>query len=117
MPRVLLLFPTTTYRAEAFLTAARKMNLDITVASEEASSVAAVNPAGLVALDFDAPDKAARAAREFAAGCPIHAVVPVDERTVVVAAAIARELGLRHNTPESASAAADIACFQHPVLE
>ena len=34
MPRVLLLLPATTYRAESFLEAARRLHLDVTVASE-----------------------------------------------------------------------------------
>ncbi|MBI2822109.1 MAG: ATP-grasp domain-containing protein [Acidobacteria bacterium] len=107
MPRVLLLFPTRTYRAEAFLAAARHLNLEVTVASEEESSLASLNPAGLLTLDFDDPDGAARAVAAFARNHPIQAVVPVDERTVAVAAAVAAALSLRHNSVAAATAAAD----------
>ena len=34
MPRLLLLLPTTTYRAEAYLDAARRLKLDVTVGGE-----------------------------------------------------------------------------------
>lgn len=105
--RVLLLFPALTYRAEAFLTAARRLRLDVTVGSEEESTMARINPSGLLALDFENPDQAARTVAAFARMHPVDAVIPVDERTVVVAAAIAQALALRHNSVQAASAAAD----------
>jgi biotin carboxylase len=105
MPRVLLLLPTTTYRTEAFLRAARQLRVDVTAASELPNALARANPAGLLTLDFADPENAARQAVEFAATYPIDAVVPVDSQVVVVAAAICRALGLRHNSVESAAAA------------
>jgi biotin carboxylase len=65
----------------------------------------AKNPAGLLTLDFLNPDRAAHEAQEFAAEHTVDAVVPVDEDTAVVAASVARALGLRHNSVESAQAA------------
>ncbi len=105
MPRVLLLLPTTTYRTEAFLRAARRLGVDVTAASELPNALAHTNPAGLLTLDFADPEKAARQAVQFADKYPIDAVVPVDSQVVVVAAAICRALGLRHNSVDSAAAA------------
>ncbi len=38
MPRVLLLLPTTSYRTEAFVGAATRLGVEVTVASEQACS-------------------------------------------------------------------------------
>ena len=105
MPRLLLLLPTTTYRTKAFIDAALKLGFDIVAASEKPSTMAATNPAGLLTLNFLEPEKAGRAAAEFAHQFPIDAVIPVDEDTAVVAASIARALKLEHNSEESVRAA------------
>jgi biotin carboxylase len=105
MPRVLLLLPTTTYRTKAYLDAARRVGVDVVAASEQASTLAAHNPEGLLALDLFNPDEAARQARQYATEHAIDAVIPVDEDTAVVAATIAENLRLNHNPPNAARAA------------
>ncbi len=97
MPRVLLLLPTTTYRAKAFVDAALKLDVDIVAASEQPSTLATGNPGGLLTLEFSAPERAAHKAIEFAEQFPIDAIIPVDEDTAVVAASVAHALKLRHN--------------------
>src|SRR2546425_4288597 len=101
MPRVLLLLPTTTYRTKAFVDAALKLDVDVVAASEQPSTLANTNPGGLLTLDFSQPERAARKAKEFAAQFPVDAVIPVDEDTAVIAASVARALGLRHNSLEA----------------
>ena len=59
MPRLLLLLPSTTYRTTAFVEAARRLGAELTVASERPSTLEAANPAGLLTLDFQHPDRAA----------------------------------------------------------
>jgi biotin carboxylase len=105
VPRVLLLLPTTTYRTSDFLEAARRLGIDVTVASEEPSTLENLNPEGLLALDFRDADSAARRAVEFAARFPVDAVVGVDDDSTVAAAAISRALGLAHNSVAAARAA------------
>lgn len=105
MSRVLLLLPTTTYKAPDFLAAAGKLGVEVTVASEEPSTLESLNPAGLLALDFRDPQKFAWKAVEFARTNPVSAVVGVDEDTAVVAAVIARALGLPHNPVQATVAA------------
>jgi biotin carboxylase len=105
MPRVLLLLPTTSYRTPDFLDAAARLGVEVVVASERPSTLEAVNPAGLLTLDFRDPEACASRAAAFAAERPIDAVVGVDEDTAVAAAAIARALGLRHNPIEAVRAA------------
>jgi biotin carboxylase len=103
--RVLLLLPTTTYRSHDFLEAARRLNVDVTVASEEPSAVEGFNPEGLLTMDFRDPEGCVRLAREFARAHPLAAVVGVDDDTAVAAAAISRALALPANPPEAAAAA------------
>jgi biotin carboxylase len=105
MPRVLLLLPTTTYRTKAFLDAALKLGVDITAASEKPSTLENKNPAGLITLNFFEPEIAERDAARFAEQYPVDAVIPVDEDTAVVAARLARRIGLTHNSVEAAQAA------------
>ena len=82
MPRVLLLLPTTTYRTEAFVSAATRLGVDVTVASERPNTLARLNPAGLLTLDFNDPQNAALRVVEFSSDHPIDAVVPVDGQVV-----------------------------------
>src|SRR5467141_4550941 len=106
-PRLLLLLPTVTYRTVAFVEAARRLGIEVTVASERPSTFEQANPAGLVTLDFADPARAAGQARAFARSQVLHGVVAVDDDTAVVAAAVAEELGLRGNPVAAAAAARD----------
>ncbi len=106
-PRLLLLLPTATYRTAAFVEAARRLGVDLTVASERPSTFQDANPRGLLTLDLSDPARAAREARAFAERHPLHGVVGVDDDTAVVAAAIAGELGLVGNDAAAARAARD----------
>jgi len=112
VPRVLLLLPTTSYRIPDFLSAAARLGVDVTVASEEPSTLEGLNPAGLLTLDFGDPRSSAERAAEFAREHPFGAVVGVDERTAVVAAAIAERLGLPHDPIEAVAAAGNKAMLR-----
>lgn len=103
--RLLLLLPTTTYRAEGFVAAAERLGVDLVVGSERPSALSGDLPDTLLTLDFADPDKAAAAVAEYARRAPIDAVVPVDDATTVVGAAIAARLGLRANPVPAASRA------------
>ncbi len=105
MPRVLLLLPTTTYRTHAFIEAVQRLGVELTVASEEASTLTRLNPSGLLRLNFGDPPEAARQVVQFAGEHPIAAVVPVDDQVTICAATICEALGLRHNSVESVHAA------------
>jgi len=87
--------------------AARQIGVELTVASEQPSTLAAANPAGLLTLDFEQPERAADAVRVFAQRYPINGVVGVDDRTALVAAAIATKLKLNGNPVHAAIAASD----------
>jgi biotin carboxylase len=107
MDRLLLLLPTTTYRTEDFLDAARTLGVDVVCASEKPSTFEAHAPDHLLTLDFADPDAAAARVAELAARRPLNAVVGVDDLTSVAAAAIAERLGLRSNALAAVAAARD----------
>ena len=107
MERALLLLPTTTYRTQAFLDAAGALGVEVVCASERPNVFEARAPDGLLTLDFDDPDAAAEGVRRFAETFPIDAVVGVDDRTTVAAAAIAERLGLPANPVGAVAAARD----------
>jgi biotin carboxylase len=102
--RLLLLIPTTTYRTEDFVEAARALDVDLVVASDRPNVMAGEFPDHLLTLPFSDPAAAAREMRGYAARRPLDAVVPVDDATTVVASAIGEALGLRVNPLVAAQA-------------
>lgn len=102
--RLLLLMPTTTYRADPFLDAARRMDLEVVVGSDFCK---------LLAEEWDIPlslrlryvSQAVDEIVDYAREHPLDAVVPVDDYTTEIAARACKVLGLPHNTPEAAIAA------------
>ena len=109
--------PTTSYKTADFLAAAGRLGVDVTVASEKASTLEGLNPEGLLTLDFRDPAEAARRAVEFAGRNPFEAVVGVDEDTAVVAAVISQALGLAHNPVHAAMAARHKAMMRELLAE
>jgi biotin carboxylase len=107
MDRLLLLLPTTTYRTEAFLDAARTLGVEVVCASERPSTLEAHVPDAFLTLDFADPDAAAARVAAAADRRPFAAVVGVDDLTAVAAAAIAERLGLRGSAVAAVAAARD----------
>ena len=107
MTRLLLLVPSTTYRAGPFTDAARALGVDVTIACEEQQTLTGLLPEALLTLLFGDPQAAATAAVEFAREHPLDAVLAVDDGATEAAAAIAAALGLRHHPPAAVAAARD----------
>jgi biotin carboxylase len=105
MLRLLLLITTTTYRAQAFLEAAHRLDIPVTVGSERSQALAAVNPAGHLLLDFSAPEAATQTIAQFAKTYPIAGIVAADDDGVILAAMASSALGLTHNPVEAVMAA------------
>jgi biotin carboxylase len=105
MPRLLLLLPTATYRAEAFLAAARSLQLSVTIGMEHVLEGLPVPSGDVLLLDIRHPQAAAPIAVAFARHHPIDAVIGVDDVTAVAAAAVAEAVGLPHNSVASVTAA------------
>lgn len=87
--------------------AARRLQVDLTVASEQPSTFELARPDALLTLDFRNLRRAVHQVGEFARRHPIDAALGVDDETVVLATAINRALGRPGNTVESAQAARD----------
>jgi biotin carboxylase len=104
LQRLLLLIPTTTYRTEDFVEAARTLDVDLVIASDRPNVMAGEFPDHLLTLPFGDPAAAAREIHGYAARRPLDAVVPVDDATTVVASAIGETLGLRVNPLAAAQA-------------
>lgn len=107
MPRALLLLPTSTYRARDFLAAARRLGLDVIVASEEPQVLADVSSDRAVVVPVSDPGAAVDAISALDRRRALDAVVAVDDQGVIVAAAAAEKLGLPHNPPDAAAATRD----------
>jgi biotin carboxylase len=105
MPRLLLLLPTTTYRAEAFLEAARRVQVSVTIGTERIPESLLVASDHVLVLDVRHPQAAAQTVVEFVRHHPIDAVIGVDDVTAVTAAAVAEAVGLPHNSVASVTAA------------
>jgi biotin carboxylase len=103
--RILILMPTRTYRAEAFIKAASRLGVEITVGTQKEQLLAPFTPGSTVALDFQSAARARQQIRDFAAYFPIDAAVGVDDEVTVLAAEVAATLGLPHNSLESVKAA------------
>jgi biotin carboxylase len=108
VPRVALLLPAASYRAPDFVEAARRLGVEVVVASDERQTWATTDDADrAVVVDFDRPAEAAAALVDVAGRAPLDAVVAVDEPGVVVAAIAGERLGLRHNPPDAVRATRD----------
>jgi biotin carboxylase len=97
-----------TYRAGAFLSAARGLGLEVVRGVDLPPELARewTIPDGL-ALDFRDPDAATAAIVAYAADHPLAAMLGVDDGASLLAARAAAALGLVHNDPDAALAARD----------
>jgi len=105
--RVLLLMPTTTYKAQDFMDAADRLGADVVVGTNRRQSLQDAAPGTTMTLDFERAERAVPQIVEAHARDPFAAVVGTDDETTVLAATAGAALGLRHNTAEAARAARD----------
>jgi len=101
MPRVLLLLPTTSWRAEALLAACGRLGVDVTVGTDRPLVWTGRIPDRVMALDFADPEAAAETVVGFARSHPIAAVLGADDETTTLAAILSRRLGLAHDPAEA----------------
>jgi biotin carboxylase len=91
----------------AFVEAARRLGVALTVASEVPSAFERANSDALLTLNFADPKRAAAQAVAFAAERRVDGVVGVDDDTAVVAATIAARLRLPGNSVSAALGSRD----------
>ncbi len=102
--RVLLLMPTTTYKAEDFLDAARRLDIDVTVGTDRRQALDDQAPGHALVLDFADPESGLERIVAEHRRAPFRAVLGVDDETTVIASMAGAALGLPHN-PEDATRA------------
>ena len=100
--RVLLLMGARTYRAKAFMTAARRLGVDVVVGSDERGPLSRRTNGAQIGLDLGRPARSAAKIVQLAEERPFDAIVNVDDATTVVAAQAATRLGLVSNTVDAA---------------
>jgi biotin carboxylase len=110
--RVLLLLPSATYRAADFLDAARLLDVDVVVASEQRQTLAGAMGDRALHLDLRDLDAAVEAIVGLAGRAPIDAVVAVDDQGALVAAQAATRLGFPTNSPAAVAATRDKAVMR-----
>jgi len=105
--RVLLLMPTTTYKAQDFMTAAERLGAEVVVASERRMTLQDRAPGTTMALDFTREERSVKRILAEHRVRPFAAVIGTDDETTILAAVAGAALGLRHNPPAAVRAARD----------
>jgi biotin carboxylase len=99
--RVLLLLPSGTYKAPDFLDAARRLGVDVVVASQTEQTLAEAMGDRALVVDLSDPAGSAKKVTDLAARFPLDAVVAVDDQGLLIAALAANDLGLPANDPDA----------------
>jgi biotin carboxylase len=107
MRRVVLLIPSSTYKATDFVAAAGALDLDLIVASDRRSALQAVmgDRSQLVALDR--PQEAADRLVALHERLPFDAVLGIDDQGVLAASVVAERLGMPHSSVAAVAATRD----------
>jgi biotin carboxylase len=110
MTRVVVILPSSTYRAGEFVKASAELGVELIVASEGEAPI----EMGDRYLQIDCSDVDAAAARIVALGdtSQIDGIVAADDTGVVVAAVAGQKLGLPSNDPDAARATRDKAVMR-----
>lgn len=117
MKRVLLLLPTTGYRNDDFIAAAKKLGVEIVAAANYCHQLApSWGLAPLMALHFDRAEQAADTAMREIHARP-DAVLAVDDAGVELAALLAQRLGLPGNSTRAVRRVRDKLAFRSLLRE
>ena len=99
--------PATSYRADDFLEAARRLGVEVIVGSNHRQVLEAFSGGRTLTLGFEPDEQNVSRIVAHARRHPVSAVVGTDEETTMLAAAAAAALGLPHNSASSVAAAHD----------
>ena len=101
MSRVLLLLSRTSYRAEAFVAAAHRLDVDVTVGSNHRQAFADLAPGGALTLGVGDVHRSVATIVRFASDYPLAAIVAAEDDFTPVAAGASETLGLTHHPSEA----------------
>ena len=97
---VLLLIPSSSYRANDFMDAASRLDVEVLVGIDKEPALSP-SESSMVTLDFDDPDRAAEVIRDFSTDTELSAVIAVDDVGTLVAAKASRLLEIPYNSVQS----------------
>lgn len=100
-PRVLLIAPRDSYRIAPYITAARKQQIDLLIASEGRQALAGFDVPG-IQVELGSLETALTAIRTAAQADGFSAVIGTDDGTIELAAVASQALGLPYNPPSAA---------------
>ena len=104
--RILLLTTARSYRGEAFLQAAARLEIEIVQAIDMSKALAEYWHCPL-GIDFNDSEGAIQAIADFHAQQPVQAILGIDDSGSLLAARASERLGLPYNSPLAAEAARD----------
>lgn len=105
--RVLILSTTTGYQLRSFAEAAKKLEIELLYATDRCHTLDDPWQDAAVPVRFEDEDGSVEAVRAAVKDRPIDGVIAVGDRPVVLAARVARSLGLLGNPPAAAAASAN----------
>jgi biotin carboxylase len=117
MDRLLLLVPTTSYRVSDFLEAAHRLDVEVTVGSNQRQVLEKYSQGRTVTLDFRNLERGTKQVVDFARRFALRAIVATDEETTLLAAKASEALRLPHNSPASVEAATNKYRFRVALAE
>lgn len=117
MNRVLIIIPTTSYRAHDFMAAARRLDIEIIIGSEHRQALSGLLPDSSLALNLRKPESSIEKIKELNKRMPLSAIIGVDEETVVLAAIANKALGLSGNSLSSVKATRNKYLMRQKMLE
>lgn len=117
MSRILLLVSRTSYRAHAFVAAARRLDVEITVGSNHSSTLADLAPEATITLGAGDVARAVTTIQRFAQDHPLAAVVAAEDDFAPVAAEASKALGLRYHGTEAVRRARNKALMRRLLAE
>ena len=107
MERVLLLIPSTSYRARSYLEAARRLGIELVIGSDHRQVLDGASGGRALAIEFSPVGEGVSQILDYAHRFPLNAIIGTDDDTAVLAAAAAKALRLPHNDPNSVALTRD----------
>jgi biotin carboxylase len=104
--RILLLTTPQTYRSEAFMVAAERLNVEVVTATDMPLELTRLWDAEL-GIDFDDIEHATQLVVDYVKQHRVDAIIAVDDSGSLLAAKASQALGLPHNSYDAAVAARD----------
>lgn len=103
MKNILLLLPTETYRAEAFIKGANSLGVSLTIASQQRQAMAASMRHRTLVVSMQNPELGLKQIEQAANNIQFDAIISVDDGGLATAALASEKLGLRHIPTGSAN--------------